>query len=225
MTTWAIIPVKPLRYGKSRLSHILSADERAELTTQMLNRTLSVLQNVPTIYRTLVLSRDPVALKIGRHYGAYTYGEGEKQDLNLALTRAAHIAAAQQASGILIIPADLPLITEEDVSLMLAGTAPTMNGMHGGNHSNGGFNVHATRTVAICPDRNEDGTNALYISPPTGFEFRFGEGSYRRHLREAERLGMQSRIVHAPGLKFDLDTEEDLQMYRMLNGTLQEAGS
>ena len=31
MTTWAIIPVKPLRYGKSRLSHILSPDERAQL--------------------------------------------------------------------------------------------------------------------------------------------------------------------------------------------------
>jgi 2-phospho-L-lactate guanylyltransferase len=224
MTTWAIIPVKPLRYGKSRLSHILSADQRADLTTQMLHRTLSVLQNVDTIYRTLVLSRDPVALKIGRGYGAYTYGEGEKQDLNLALTRAAHIAAAQQASGILIIPADLPLITKEDVSLMLAGTAPTMNGSHSGNHSNGGFTVHATRTVAICPDRSEDGTNALYISPPTGFEFGFGEGSYRRHLREAERLGMHSRIVHAPGLKFDLDTEEDLRMYRTLTGTLQEVG-
>ncbi len=62
MTTWAIIPVKPLRYGKSRLAHILSPDERAALTTEMLHYTLRVLENVPAIYRTLVISRDPAAL-------------------------------------------------------------------------------------------------------------------------------------------------------------------
>lgn len=219
MTTWAIIPVKPLRYGKSRLSHILTPDERAQLTTKMLRRTLHVLDNVAGIFRTLVISRDPAALKIGREYGAYTYGEGEKQDLNVALTRAAHIAAAQEASGVLIIPADLPLITVEDVEMMLAGVAPTMSYVRARDYSNGTIRFHQPRAVAICPDRNKDGTNALYITPPLGFEFHYGEGSFSRHLEEAEQLGMKSRIVHAPGLKFDLDTEEDWHTYQALNGS------
>ena len=98
MTTWAIIPVKPLRYGKSRLSHILTPDERAELTTRMLNRTLHTLDGVPGVFRTLVISRDTAALKLARKHGAYTYGEGDKQDLNLALTRAAHIAGSAHDS-------------------------------------------------------------------------------------------------------------------------------
>lgn len=217
MTTWAIIPVKPLRYGKSRLSRILSPDQRAELTTKMLHRTLKVLSRVPGIFRTLVISRDPVALKIARQYDAYTYGEGEKQDLNLALSRAAHIAAAQEASGILIIPADLPLITVEDVEMMLSGVAPTMASARTGDFRNGSFAYHQPRSVAICPDRQEEGTNALYVAPPTGFEFRYGEGSYARHLKEAQRLGMPSRIIHAPGLKFDLDTEEDWHTLQALN--------
>ena len=218
MTTWAIIPVKPLRYGKSRLSHILTPDERAQLTTKMLRRTLQVLDNVSGIFRTLVISRDPVALKIGREYGAYTYGEGEKQDLNVALTRAAHIAAAQDASGILIIPADLPLITVEDVEMMLAGVAPTMSYGRSHDYANGTIRFNQPRAITICPDRQKDGTNALYLTPPLGFEFRYGEGSFERHLKEAEQLGMNSRIVHAPGLKFDLDTEEDWHTYRALNG-------
>lgn len=218
MTTWAIIPVKPLRYGKSRLSHILTPDERAQLTTKMLRRTLKVLNNVAGIFRSLVISRDPAALKIGREYGAYTYGEGEKQDLNVALTRAAHIAAAQEASGVLIVPADLPLITVEDVEMMLAGVAPTMSGSGARDYSNGTIRFHQPRAITICPDRKRDGTNAIYVTPPLGFQFRYGDGSFDRHLKEAERLGMESRIVHAPGLKFDLDTEEDWYTYQTLNG-------
>lgn len=215
MTTWAIIPVKPLRYGKSRLAHILSPDERAELTTKMLHHTLGVLENVPAIYRTLVISRDPAALKLARQYGAFTYGEGDKQDLNLALARAAHIAAGREASGILILPADLPLLSTDDVEMMLAGVQTKASAYKYPN-GNGTLGYRPSRAVAICPDRNEDGTNALYVSPAVGFEFSYGDGSYDRHLREAERLGIPCRVVHAPGLKFDLDTEEDWYTYQAL---------
>lgn len=224
MTTWAIIPVKPLRYGKSRLSHILSPEERAQLTGKMLSHTLQVLNKVAPIYRSLVISRDPAALKIARQYGAYSYGEGDKQDLNVALTRAAHIAAAQEATGVLIVPADLPLITVEDVEMMLAGVTPSVNISRARDYNNGVVGLHYPRTVTICPDRAEGGTNALYVSPPIGFEFQYGEDSFQMHLQEAQRLGMQSRIIHAPGLKFDLDTEEDWHTYQALNGSLAASG-
>lgn len=220
MTTWAIIPVKPLRDGKSRLAHILSPDERAALTTKMLSRTLDVLNKVKAIYRSLVISRDPAALKIARQHNAHTYGEGDSKNLNLSLTRAAHIAAAQQASGILIIPADLPLITVEDVEMMLAGVPTPIAGHTGNGTPLGQFQP---RNIAICPDRNEDGTNALYVSPPIGFDFHYGPNSFPQHLEEAQRLGMRSRIVHTPGLKFDLDTEEDWHTLQVLSGDLVPA--
>lgn len=215
MTIWAIIPVKPLRDGKSRLSHILSADERAALTSKFLNHTLATLAKVPAITRTLVISRDPAVLKIARPHGAQTFEEGEKQNLNQALTRATHIAAAQNASGILMLPADLPFITPEDVEMMLIGLTPAANG-------NGHHPVpYQSRTMVICPDEVEDGTNGLYISPPVGFNFHFGPQSYPRHLEEAKRLGMSARVVHTPGLKFDLDSEADWQTYLALTGRVQ----
>lgn len=219
MTNWAIIPVKPLRYGKSRLSHILSPDERAQLTTTMLHHTLQILEEVPGIYRTLVISRDPAALKLARQYGAYTYGEGDKQDLNLALSRAAHIAAAREASGILVLPADLPLLGVADVEMMLDGAMPPLRPTRSSSNGHLGYH-HRPRVVAICPDKHEDGTNALYISPPVGFNFKFGDGSFQRHLGEAARLGIPSRVIHAPGIKFDLDTEEDWEAYLAINGEM-----
>ena len=223
MTTWAIIPVKPLRDGKSRLAHLLSSNERAELTTNMLRRTLEVLNDVTDVFRTLVVSRDPAVLKTARQYDAFTFGEGEDLGLNVGLTRGAHMAAAQQAASILILPVDLPLITAGDVETVLDSTAPPggvrrilsrftgFNGAGGSNHA---------RVMAICPDRLEDGTNALYLSSPLGFSFQYGPGSYHRHLQEAERLGMKYHIVHSPGLKFDLDTEEDWYKYLALGGEL-----
>lgn len=219
MTTWAIIPVKPLRYGKSRLSHILSPEERAQLTTTMLHHTLQVLEEVPAIYRTLVISRDPSALKLARQYGAYTYGEGDKQDLNLALSRAAHIAAAREASGVLVLPADLPLLTVADVQMMLDGAMPPVRATRTRSNGHLGYH-HQPRIITICPDKHEDGTNALYVSPPVGFNFLYGVGSFQRHLNEAARLGLPSRVVHAPGIKFDLDTEEDWEAYLAISGEM-----
>jgi 2-phospho-L-lactate guanylyltransferase len=206
MKVWAIVPVKPFRYSKSRLAHILSADERSELTGQMLRRTLDILAAMPAIDRTLVVSRDPGVLKLARLHEAMTYEESDKQDLNMALTRAAHITAAQKADCALILPADLPFLTPEDVASVLEAASP--ESCNGGN----GY-LSRRRGMAICSDHEGDGTNALLVCPPTGFTFQYGPGSYQRHLDEADRLGLAQCIVDAPGIRFDLDTEQDYQDY------------
>ena len=69
------------------------------------------------------------------------------------------------------------------------------------------------RGLAICSDSERNGTNALFVCPPTGFNFQYGPGSFQRHLDEATRLGLAHCIVDVPGIKFDLDTEEDYQAY------------
>ncbi|MCI0579069.1 MAG: 2-phospho-L-lactate guanylyltransferase [Chloroflexi bacterium] len=199
--------MKPLRDSKSRLSHILSTDERAELTATLLARTLKVLGEVKAVHRTLVVSRDPAALKIARAHKALTFGETEKQDLNTALTRATHVAAAQQANCVLILPSDLPFLTPADVEMMVTAAVPEMM------RSNGNGYYYNERAVSICTDHNQEGTNALLLCPPTGFNFQYGPGSFKHHLEEAARLGMSRRIVHAPGIKFDLDTQKDWATY------------
>ena len=65
-------------------------------------RFMDTLNEVMAITQTLVVSRDPAALKVARRHGASTFGETGKQDLNLALTRASHIAVAQKANCVLI---------------------------------------------------------------------------------------------------------------------------
>lgn len=203
----AIIPVKAGHESKGRLAHLLSAEERAELIRSFLRRTLAVLNQVPAVERTLVVSPDPAVLAVARRYGASTLFEEGVPGLNTAVTRAVGVATAARATAALILPADLPFIQIEDVAMMLAAGG-VMNG-HGRNGGSG-----RPPMMVICPDSDNQGTNALLISLPADFVFQYGPGSFHRHCQEADRLGFSSQVVHSPGLTFDLDTEEDWRIYR-----------
>src|SRR5512143_954164 len=111
MTLWAIVPVKPLRRGKSRLSGVLSLEARTALNHYLLSNTLETLASVPEIEHSLVISRDPEALTIAREYGARTVQEHGTPQLKVAVSRATVVALNQAAQGVSIVAADLPLVT------------------------------------------------------------------------------------------------------------------
>ena len=70
MTLWAIVPVKPLRRGKSRLAEVLTQEERKDLNRNLLAHTVDTLAAIPEIEHVLVISRDPEALALAREHGA-----------------------------------------------------------------------------------------------------------------------------------------------------------
>ena len=195
MTLWAIVPVKPLRRGKSRLAGVLSEDERAELNRSLLQNTLKTFAQLREVEEVLVISRDPQALAIARHYGARTVREDGQPELNTALKRATVIAQVYATRGVLVLPADLPLVTREDVLTLIE-------------------RVGEQPTVVIAPDRHGTGTNALLISPPGLIEYDFGENSFERHCRQAREAGARLEIVNLPTLGLDLDLPEDLELVR-----------
>jgi 2-phospho-L-lactate guanylyltransferase len=84
MPLWAIVPVNPLRRGKSRLSKVLTEAERTALNQNMLTNTLKVLASVDRIDTIMVVSRDPSALAIARDFGARTVLENGNPELNTA---------------------------------------------------------------------------------------------------------------------------------------------
>jgi len=195
MTIWAIVPVKPLRRGKSRLAGALSEDERTELNRSLLQNTLRTLSDLKEVEEILVISRDPQALTIARNYGARTVQEVGQPGLNTALTRATVIAQVYATRGILVLPADLPLVTRDDIHTLIerAGEAPS---------------------VVIAPDRHERGTNALLISPSGLIDYDFGENSFQHHCQRAKEAGARLEIVNIPSLGLDLDLPEDLELVR-----------
>lgn len=193
MTLWAIVPVKPLRRGKSRLASVLSPEERADLNQRLLAHTLGTLTAVESIEHVLVVSRDPAALALARDFGARTVQEKGTPDLNIALTRATILAKQYATSGVLIMPADLPLISPADVNALIecAGDPPV---------------------VVAAPDRRRDGTNALLVRPTGLIEYDFGPGSFQRHCERAKQAGARLEIFEHPALALDVDLPEDLAL-------------
>lgn len=62
----------------------------------------------------------------------------------------------------------------------------------------------------IVSDRHGDGTNVLVLPAGTGFRVAYGPASFRRHLDEAARVGIELEIVEDDLLGWDVDGPEDL---------------
>jgi len=193
MSFWAIVPVKPLRSGKTRLAEVLTQDERTDLNRRLLAHTVDTLTAIPEIEHVLVVSRDQAALALAREHGARTVKEGGAPQLNIALARATMVAKGYATHGVLIVPADLPLITPEDVHVMLE-------------------RAHDPPVVVLAPDRHGEGTNALLVCPVGLIEYEFGPGSFKRHCERALQAGARLEICELPSLALDMDLPEDLDL-------------
>ena len=192
---WAIVPVKPFANAKSRLASVLNDEERAGLSREFLGHALAVLAKVPGIARTLVVSRDAAALAMAHGPNVSPLAENGALGLNAALTLAMRAARDEEAGAVLILPADLPLLTAEDVRRLV-------------DEDNG------QPQVIIAPDRHEQGTNALLVRPVDVLPFAFGEGSFARHLALAAQAGVPVKVCRLPGTALDVDVPEDLRLFR-----------
>jgi 2-phospho-L-lactate/phosphoenolpyruvate guanylyltransferase len=195
MSLWAIVPVKPLRRGKTRLAGVLSEDEREMLNLSLLGHTLQTIKQAQGIEQILVVSSDPAVLSLAREYGARTVLEDGNPGLNTALQRATMVAQTFSAQGVLIIPSDLPLISKIDIDELIA---------HAGE----------SPVVVIAPDRHNEGTNALLVKPIGLITYQFGELSFSKHCRQAERYKLNLQIVKSDSLGLDLDFPEDLEFFK-----------
>jgi 2-phospho-L-lactate/phosphoenolpyruvate guanylyltransferase len=198
MSLWAIVPVKTLRRGKSRLAGVLTEDERKLLIQTLLANTLKTLTTVPEVSQTLVVSSDMAALAQARELGAKTVQEDGTPELNMALRRATVVAKVYATDGVLILPADLPLLSCQDIRTILSYAFPPP-------------------VVVIVPDRHKDGTNALFVNPAGLLTYSYGPGSFKRHCENAKEAGARLEICHLNSVALDLDMPEDLELLKQVN--------
>ena len=200
LNTWAIVPVKPFKQAKSRLSSALSPDQREALAQHLFRQCLHLLLSVKKFSGVLVVSRDSKALAIAHDYHAHTIQESGEPELNPALTRAAQILLTRNVQSIFVMPADLPFVTLDDIEQIL----------HLGRF------LHS---AVIVPDSVEDGTNSLMLTPPNLIPFAFGAGSFNRHKALIEQTGASLQIYRSERMGLDLDMPADLDRYQAMTTT------
>jgi 2-phospho-L-lactate guanylyltransferase len=203
-STWAVVPVKPFRVAKGRLSTALNAVDRARLARVMLEDVLGALVvSRHLLAGLLVVTADDEAAQIARSHGAIVLSEAAPAGINRAIARAlAHLGATPDGhhglpgAGMLVVPADLPQLSAAAVERIV--------GLLG-----------APRAVAIVP-ATDGGTNLLGCKPAGIIPPSFGPLSFDGHRQAACLAGVTPTILAWSELGHDLDRPEDLAAFLSL---------
>ena len=182
----AVVPLKNLKLAKSRLSNILAEGERQELVLAMFDDVLVSLRESPFIEKIFLVADkyfNPIA-------DVQMITEIKNRGYDEAIIEALKDSRVNQAQAMLILPADLPLVSTDELDTLIR------------DQENG--------SIRIAGARDQDGTNALVMKPPSLLATSFGVGSFERHKKFAKALSVKIEEVNLPGLSFDVDTEKDL---------------
>jgi 2-phospho-L-lactate guanylyltransferase len=175
-----VVPVKAFGAAKHRLAEALSPRERHDLARRLATRVVRAARGLEVF---VVCDDDEVA--------AWAKDEGGRvlwrpaAGLNDAVTFAIREIENTGFDHAIVAHGDLPLAEDLTVAAGFDG-------------------------VTLIPDRHDDGTNVLAVPVRSGFVFKYGPGSFARHLGEADRLGLAVRIVRDRSLGWDVDVPEDL---------------
>jgi 2-phospho-L-lactate guanylyltransferase len=191
----ALVPVRSLSDGKSRLGEPLDAEERADLVLGLLQRTVEAALDATRLAGVVVVSMDAELLRQARVMGAASLLQ-ETNGLNEGLDEA-RLAAGAAATAVMVLPADLPGVAASAIDQLAEAGALALR------------DQPEKPLVALVPDRHGTGTNALLVAPPNAIPFLFGEGSRAAHAAAAESAGASYLELDGP-LTFDVDTPEDL---------------
>lgn len=196
-----VVPLRSLASGKARLGGAIDAEERETLLRGMLRRTLAVLSLWPATRAIHLVSADPgllveTVVDLSTPIRPLLQRQG---GLNEALRMGRDEALAAGATAVLMLPADLPLLSVDALDRLLEAADAALAAGSGGP------------VVVIAPADARKGTNALLLSPPMVIEPCFGLDSFEAHLRAAARADAALQIVDDALLGFDVDTPDDLE--------------
>ena len=177
-----VIPIRSFVGAKERLAAQLDARARADAFRQMAERVVDAATPMPVI----VVSSAPEVVAWASALDLEVVEDPGSLD-GAAATGLAAIASAGLDRAV-IAHADLPK-AQSLAPAAIDGAAPV---------------------AVLVPCHRNDGTNVLSIPTSVPFRFAYGPGSFTKHVAEAERLGLDVRVLRAPDLMVDVDVAEDL---------------
>lgn len=176
MQVTALVPVNRLEQAKSRLAEVLP--DRRCLVLEMLSRVVHALRP----HRVLVVSPDPRVGQEAARLGAdFLLQQGS--GLNEALEQ----ARGRAGTPLLVALADLPQLTQADVTALL----------------------QHPEEVVLGPDRDQNGTNLMLLRT-ADFTFEYGPQSFLKHFAQALGRGLSVGVHRSPGSQLDVDDPSDL---------------
>jgi 2-phospho-L-lactate guanylyltransferase len=194
---WAVIPVKETAAAKGRLADAVPSHLRPGLALAMLQDVLAAVAQARGLAGIAVVTLDPDARALAQRYGAHILTDDARGGHTAAVAAAARTLTAEGRGGMLQLPGDIPLVTADEISLLLAAARPAPS-------------------FTIAPSHDDLGSNAVLVCPPAAVPLTFGDDSFYPHLRAARACGIEPVIVRQPGIGLDIDRPEDMAAFAQL---------
>lgn len=200
-----LLPVKDLRNAKKRLTGVLTPEERFGLARAMFADTIRTVQCVRCAEKIFVVTNYQPAMDIAEENRWGILREDRQISESHAVDFASRVCEERGVSVLLRVPLDVPLVQPSDIDDLLAIE-------------------YGSPALAIVPSRDGTGTNAILRAPATLFPSHFGEGSFAKHVSEAQRASAKVVIRRNPRLEMDVDDESDLRALLEHDSTGTETG-
>ena len=188
----AVVPVKPLNDGKSRLVDVLNERQRQALSLMLLNRVINCIRALHNSIRLWVVGGDRIIETLCSKHGVPCMEElGD--DLNSTVYKGFQKAFSINADVVLYIPADLPMLETKDLTELLASS-------------------EGLSKLVLCQAETDGGTNALLVPKEMmAFVPQLGDNSFLKHMQIAQVNSWRFAFCNSPGMTFDLDTPQDFE--------------
>ncbi|WP_316505649.1 2-phospho-L-lactate guanylyltransferase [Nitrosopumilus sp.] len=186
----AIIPVKTFSNAKTRLE--LSDAQKENLCKIMLEEILHTISISPQIEKTIIVTKEEKAIKIGKKFNAVIIDDEKEESVNSAVALADKYLLENNFDASIVVPQDIPYIKTQDIDFMLKYQAPP-------------------NFAIVVPSRRFDGTNALVRMPVDLMKTHYDEDSYKIHMSTAKEHTLNVALIFVKRIMWDVDNFEDLK--------------
>jgi 2-phospho-L-lactate/phosphoenolpyruvate guanylyltransferase len=186
-----LLPVKAFSNAKQRLAPAMDPATRSGLARAMCTDVLNALARTHVPERVILFTAADEVVEMARPFGFDIVFERSVDGHSAAVN---HMVSELLVSSarILSIAIDLPRLVPSEIDFALDA---------------------ASEPVTLIPSRDWTGTNGVVFISPAHIAMEYGEGSFRRHLSKAAAAGHRADVMSLPGIAFDIDTLEDLDLF------------
>jgi 2-phospho-L-lactate guanylyltransferase len=185
-----LVPVKDLRNAKQRLSPALAPGERTLFARAMVEDVFDALAPFSREPGVAVVSGDAWASQQAKTRRFTVIVDDVQAGETAAIAMATTFCGGQGSPFTVVFPADIPLITPDEVRAVL--------------------DLMPARGCVIVPAADHRGTNAILRRPFDLIPLRFGNDSFPPHLAAARATGNEVIVRHLSGIGLDVDRPDDL---------------
>ena len=166
----------------------------------MLKDVLAAVTASRTVTSTAIVTPDPQVAGMAGWRGITVIEEEGSGGMNAAIGLGVAKICSLGGRRMVILPADLPLLTGDELDRLVQAYSRQVNDGDG-------------QAIGITPSTDGGGTNCLFMDSCSPITFQYGPGSFKLHRSDAEKHRRKVISLASPVVSMDIDEPGDIDEF------------